>query len=682
MNQMHKVEMDNKKYELTKSMDCFILGRLAVDEENFPGGEDNEPVTLMRNGSSVMFFVKPLSAEPSPIKKYYTHTNGNLYIGLDHAQPNTILNDPTYGYKNLAERIDDWRQRLEGKLLLFKPKIRFPKQKDGQPFLNLEIVSIEGEIEENTLECFLAIPKVNLDPKVFEARLLNGKEIAFDHYYHYMPDPQYVICGDYIYFNFKHWAKHSTDLTRWSVDQQATDILKAKLDFNQNEFYNYVVSGTEGLEFISEEGEMILHNRLSVFAEPLSIHDNIIPIEAIKPIEGQIKPSITPMSSSSMTQSLKPTVVNREDERNFLMELQRTALKEGLNYSMKDLINFHVSVKTNPLTIVGGISGMGKTELSRLYAKVMGLSESHGDFLFLPITPSYTDPDDLLGYLNVATGYYVPASTGLVDFLIHAEQNPDRLHMVSFDEMNLSQIEYWFAPFLSLLELKPQDRQLKLYAKDTFCRNYHKYPSQVTIGENVLFVGTVNLDETTKEFSDRLLDRVNLVTLQKERFAAFKSNSLSLTSETQRFTYDQFKSWINQTSGMESFSIEELEFFDELHAVINRYDAHKGVSYRLLNKIGCYINNLPSAEVNGVQLTRSEAIDLGIKQRLLTKIKGQQRQMGELVGVVYDVNEELEGSALLTLFQSQKAQAISSFEETQKEIKRKALELGIYGQTN
>ena len=115
MNQMQlqKTEMDNKRYELNKSMDCYILGRLAVDEENFPGGEDNEPVTLMRNGSSVMFFIKPLTDEPAPIKKYYNHSNGNLYIGLDHMQPNTILNDPSYEYKNLGERIEDWRQRLE-----------------------------------------------------------------------------------------------------------------------------------------------------------------------------------------------------------------------------------------------------------------------------------------------------------------------------------------------------------------------------------------------------------------------------------------------------------------------------------------------------------------------------------------------------------------------------------------
>ena len=46
----------------------------------------------------------------------------------------------------------------------------------------------------------------------------------------------------------------------------------------------------------------------------------------------------------------------------------------------------------------------------------------------------------------------------------------------------------------------------------------NQIPSTIEIGENIIFVGTVNFDETTKELSDRLLDRTNLITLQKFRF--------------------------------------------------------------------------------------------------------------------------------------------------------------------
>lgn len=670
------------KQELTKAMDCYMVGRLAVDERIFPGGEEDEPVTLMRNSDTVMFFIKPLSAEPEPIKNYYKHENGNMYIGIEHDQSNAILNDPTYSYKLFSERVDDWRKRLEGKLVLFKPNIKFPR--NGTPFLNLRLISIEGDIEPDTKEIFTCIPKINLDPATFEMKLRNGSYISFEEYYHYLPNPSYVICGDYLYFNFKNWSKHSENLKMWRIESEAEQILRVPLNFNENEFNNYVVTGTRYLEFISEIGAMTLSNILPAMGQSILSGNEAMMFETtLNPVlPANLVSSIktVPQKMKATTPNLVSTMV--DGERMFLNELYQLARREGLNYDIRDLINFHVSVKTNPLTIVAGISGMGKTELSCLYAQVLGLSEADGNHLFMPITPGYTEPDDVLGYLNVDTGYYVPASNGLVDMLIQAEQNPDQLYMISFDEMNLSQIEYWFAPFLSLLELKPERRRLQLYGKGSFCRNRDRYKDHVMIGDNVIFVGTVNLDETCKEFSDRLLDRVNVVTLQKESFRALKLSTPSTEEGEKNFTFNQFKGWLNTNSGMEVFTLEELDFFDELHQLINRYDAQKGVSYRLLNKIGCYINNLPTGEVNGVTLTRSEAIDLGMKQRLLTKIKGGESQIGSLVGVVMDPDDELTNSKLATLFQSETAQKISTFEQTINEIKRKALELGIYGQTN
>ena len=81
-------------------------------------------------------------------------------------------------------------------------------------------------------------------------------------------------------------------------------------------------------------------------------------------------------------------------------------------------------------------------------------------------------------------------------------------------------------------------------------------------------------------------------------------------------------------------------------------------------------------------LTKSDALDLGIKQRLLTKIKGSERQIGYLVGTTLRPDVEPTNSELLNLFKSEEAQQISHFEATQKELKRKALELGVHGYTN
>jgi 5-methylcytosine-specific restriction endonuclease McrBC GTP-binding regulatory subunit McrB len=209
-------------------------------------------------------------------------------------------------------------------------------------------------------------------------------------------------------------------------------------------------------------------------------------------------------------------------EYKFLRALKQFTVREKLCYEMNDLINFHICVKTNPLTVVAGMSGTGKTQLALSYARMLDLSEEEETLLFLPISPSYTEPGDLLGYLNSTNGLYVPSETGLTDFLIHAARNPDKMHMVIFDEMNLSQVEYWFAPFISLLEKEEDTRVLQLYGSKANCLNHERYPDSIKVGSNIIFIGTVNMDETTKDFSDRLLDRANIVVLNKKSVVQLK----------------------------------------------------------------------------------------------------------------------------------------------------------------
>ena len=98
-----------------------------------------------------------------------------------------------------------------------------------------------------------------------------------------------------------------------------------------------------------------------------------------------------------------------------------------------------------------------------------------------------------------------------------------------------------------------------------------------------------------------------------------------------------------------------------------------------------YINNLPvisSDNDKEFELTKSLAIDLGVKQGLLSKIKGSERQIGGLIGERMSSSDIGEKGELTILLESEQAQAVSSFENTLKEINRKALELGVHGFTS
>ncbi len=93
--------------------------------------------------------------------------------------------------------------------------------------------------------------------------------------------------------------------------------------------------------------------------------------------------------------------------------------------------------------------------------------------------------------------------------------------MVVFDEMNLGQVEHYFSDFISVLEAPKGRRKLKLFSEKSICHQ-EEYKNGIEIGENVLFIGTANFDETTKEFSNRLLDRANVLILEKKGFIEAK----------------------------------------------------------------------------------------------------------------------------------------------------------------
>ncbi|WP_221770359.1 McrB family protein, partial [Listeria seeligeri] len=182
----------------------------------------------------------------------------------------------------------------------------------------------------------------------------------------------------------------------------------------------------------------------------------------------------------------------------------------NLFYDEKDLFNFHTSLKVGSLVILAGLSGTGKSKLVRAYSKVLQLDE--GQLNFVSVRPFWEDDSDLLGYPDTINSVYRPGDSGLTDALIDAGKNRDKLYLICFDEMNLARVEHYFSQFLSVLEMDADFRNIRLYNKDLEKRFYNsdQYPASVSIGKNVLFVGTVNLDESTYHFSDKVLDRANV----------------------------------------------------------------------------------------------------------------------------------------------------------------------------
>ncbi len=654
----------------------YIVGVLATKGDYLPRlGDDDEPVTYSSTLNDVVFYVKPLSQEPKEITDIENRIPmSKMYIGFLSKSFSSLPLE--FKYTTDANKLIKYiREKLEGKLLLFKPVLT-QQERNERFYKNIDDIIVEEDWKEGTT--FYAVPRVDMTPHEFEAKLLAEEVILLNQYNNAMPAPLYVLCGNYIYGNIKEnqWRKDPSSSNARVI---ISPFSVKRVELTEEEKQHYIGSEREFLVFFDEEFiNTNIADRLDFAGIPLGQLEEITEDSKFEDVDEKTF-STQEYFNEEPSSSSKPL-----DEIVFIRDLEKKAKVRNLVYSREDLINFHTSIKSSALTILSGQSGIGKTKLATIYGETLGLSQENKRMLIMPISPSYTEPGDILGYLNPATGLYIPAETGLVEFLLNAQENENQVHMLIMDEMNLSQIEHYFAPFISLLELEEKERMLYLYSKDSVCHNSQKYKHCIQLKNNLVIVGTMNTDETTKDLSDRLLDRSNVVVLDKRSFLEIKKelenvDRSNINNSGLEDAYGEvFMSWKSTKENWNAFEDFELEFFDSIDKAISLVDPLKGFSIRNIIRMGAYLNNLPAESEEGFYIKRDKAVDLFIKQRVITKIRGPIEQYEKLIGTLESEQMELNGE-LFFIFKSEAAQRISHFEKTKKELKRKARELSVNG---
>ncbi|MFC5775217.1 McrB family protein [Ectobacillus antri] len=222
-----------------------------------------------------------------------------------------------------------------------------------------------------------------------------------------------------------------------------------------------------------------------------------------------------------------------------------------LQYSKDIIERFYLGLKTNQLIVLTGPSGTGKTSLVNGFAKAIENAEAR----IVSVQPNWTDNHDLLGFFNPVDRTYI--STPFLDTLVEAQQNPEALYLVCLDEMNLSHVEYYFSEFLSTRELEeptlqlyspyleqqvvdylalelsnvkqtmiePTYESIQEFLKENEIDNYselkrmwdslQRYRSSFTIPSNIRFIGTMNMDETVKQLSPKVIDRSFVIEVER-----------------------------------------------------------------------------------------------------------------------------------------------------------------------
>ncbi|MBP1588458.1 MAG: hypothetical protein ILO53_08695 [Clostridia bacterium] len=178
----------------------------------------------------------------------------------------------------------------------------------------------------------------------------------------------------------------------------------------------------------------------------------------------------------------------------------------GLYYEPRVIRTYIAAMAAARLTIMQGISGTGKTSLAYAFGKYVG-----NPAVVTPVQPSWRDRTDLLGYYNEFTANY--SETELLCKLYEANRS-DRIYTVVLDEMNIARVEYYFAEFLSILEIPDKSMRRISVAADVLPGDPELLEEgKLSLPDNVWFAGTANNDESTLVISDKVYDRAFVIDL-------------------------------------------------------------------------------------------------------------------------------------------------------------------------
>lgn len=210
-----------------------------------------------------------------------------------------------------------------------------------------------------------------------------------------------------------------------------------------------------------------------------------------------------------------------------------------LNSASKDhelLLRLLASLRAKPFAILAGHSGTGKSRYVKKLAYMTCNAEElrvenqlPGNYLLLQVKPNWHDSTDLLGFRNAMVGGAYQ-KTELIKFLFKAYHFAETPFFLCLDEMNLAPVEQYFAEFLSAMESKEpvplndiSEKDANLLELGCEWEDSLEYLKKngFSIPKNLFIVGTVNMDETTNQFSRKVLDRAFTIEMTDVDFANY-----------------------------------------------------------------------------------------------------------------------------------------------------------------
>lgn len=356
---------------------------------------------------------------------------------------------------------------------------------------------------------------------------------------------------------------------------------------------------------------------------------------------------------------------------------------------------FTTALRTKPFLLLAGISGTGKSqkvqELAFMTCPEGKLREeggtTPGNYCLIEVKPNWHDSTELLGYYSALTGRY--ELTDFIRFVYKAIQNENVPFFLCLDEMNLAPVEQYFAEFLSVLEtrkrvgehivsepLLPKMRfnncklqeyihtegegvvvidgenynMKDLYQKED--REVMEYLMKNGLGlpDNLFVIGTVNMDDTTHQFSRKVIDRAftiemnggklsDMFTPESKMLLEYREEPLPLDAFKSVFVrahevldhekYAKYKEVISKQIPLLLGDSDGSANPDSVNGVLNNTPFR--VSYRVQNELVLYLSVLIERagfpEPDNISGLIAEATLAILLEKVLPRIQGEQKQL-------------------------------------------------------
>ena len=219
-----------------------------------------------------------------------------------------------------------------------------------------------------------------------------------------------------------------------------------------------------------------------------------------------------------------------EDFRNF------AGSKLKLYYSIDDIRRFIAGMAVSKIVILQGMSGTGKTSLAFAMGEFLSNPSS-----VIPVQPMWKERTDLVGYYNEFTKRF--NETTLLQKMYEANYSKD-IYVTILDEFNIARVEYYFAEFLSLLEIPdPERRNLDVVSDEWENDPIQLNEGRMKLPNNMWFIGTANNDDSTFAISDKVYDRALPINIDTKGvyFEAPYTENLNLSYKHLEKMFDEAK---------------------------------------------------------------------------------------------------------------------------------------------